>query len=175
VVIAPAPARDAPPLASGTRPPQVDQLPLTTIAPSIFTRPRAQRIDPAPGARELVLGIPPHPGRSAQARAQLLALTVGKVLRPHRIPPAPRRGPCSGASSFASTRIRHWPPPTSNTVDTVWLQSCYVLFFIEVGSRQIYVAGITAHPSGESVTQQARHISRRWLVISWRLATRSVG
>jgi hypothetical protein len=32
------------------------------------------------------------------------------------------------------------------TVETFWLGRLYVLFFIEVGSRRVHVAGCTANP-----------------------------
>ena len=34
------------------------------------------------------------------------------------------------------------------TVETIWLQRLYVLFFIELGNRQVHLAGCTANPSG---------------------------
>ena len=45
------------------------------------------------------------------------------------------------------------------TVDTVLLRRLYVLFFIEVDTRRIYLSGITANPVGKWVTQQARNLS----------------
>jgi putative transposase len=45
------------------------------------------------------------------------------------------------------------------TVDTVWLQRLYVLFFIELESRRVRLAGCTAHPDERWVTQQARQVA----------------
>jgi putative transposase len=44
------------------------------------------------------------------------------------------------------------------TVDTVWLKRLYVLFFIELDTRQVHLAGATEHPNGSWVTQQARNL-----------------
>ena len=45
------------------------------------------------------------------------------------------------------------------TVDTVFLQRLYILFFIELGSRRVHFAGCTASPDAAWVTQQARQFS----------------
>jgi putative transposase len=52
------------------------------------------------------------------------------------------------------------------TVETVCRQRLYVLFFIELGSRRVHLAGCTTNPSGAWVTQQARQLA-------WSLPQRS--
>jgi putative transposase len=42
------------------------------------------------------------------------------------------------------------------TVETLWLQTLYVLLYIEVGTRRVDLTGVTAHPDGYRVAQQAR-------------------
>jgi transposase InsO family protein len=46
-------------------------------------------------------------------------------------------------------------------METAFLRTLYVLFFIEVGSRRLYITAATRHPSGSFVTQQARNLCFR--------------
>ncbi len=48
------------------------------------------------------------------------------------------------------------------TVETLFLQTLYVCFFIELDSRKVHFAGCTAHPTGAWMTQQARQMV--WLL-----------
>ena len=45
------------------------------------------------------------------------------------------------------------------TVETVFLKTLYVLFFIEPATRRVHVAGTTTRPDSAWVTQQARNLS----------------
>jgi len=45
------------------------------------------------------------------------------------------------------------------TVETVFLKTLYVLFFIELSTRRVHVAGATSRPDSAWVTQQARNLA----------------
>jgi hypothetical protein len=45
------------------------------------------------------------------------------------------------------------------TVETIWLKTLYVLFFIHLSTRQVVLAGVTANPDSAWVTQQARNVA----------------
>ena len=47
-----------------------------------------------------------------------------------------------------------------SSVETLSLRRFYVLFFIELESRRVHLAGCTTNPTGGWVTQQARKAGR---------------
>jgi putative transposase len=44
-------------------------------------------------------------------------------------------------------------------VETLWLGRLYVLFFIELGTRRVHLAGCTPNPDGDWTVQQARPVA----------------
>ena len=44
------------------------------------------------------------------------------------------------------------------TVETIGLSRLYVLFVIEFDRRRVWLAGVTANPTGPWVAQQAREL-----------------
>ena len=86
--------------------------------------------------------------------------TVRDVLKRRRVPPAPQR---SRRGSNWRTFLGHYQDQLLAcdffTVETVWLKTIYVLFFLELGTRRVHLAGCTTHPTSAWVTQQARQMS----------------
>jgi putative transposase len=87
--------------------------------------------------------------------------TIKNVLRRHRLLPAPQRG-----RSSWRTFLKHYRQQILAcdffTVETLHLQTLYVLFFMGLGSRHVHLAGCTANPDNAWVTQQARQFV--WLL-----------
>ena len=86
------------------------------------------------------------------------ATTVREWLRKAGLGPVGTRGGMSWRE-FLRAHRRTVLAVDFFTVETVWVQRLYVLFFIELGSRRVHIAGCTSHPSGQWVAQQARQIT----------------
>jgi putative transposase len=86
--------------------------------------------------------------------------SVRNVLKRRHIPPAPQRK-WKGSSwrSFLGHYASQMIACDFLTVETVRLQTLYVLFFIQLGTRRVYVAGCTPDPTSGWVTQQARNLA----------------
>jgi putative transposase len=86
---------------------------------------------------------------------------IRNVLKHHRVSPAPQRGRSSWRTFLNHYRTQMLACDFF-TVETICLQTLYVLFFIDLASRRVYIAGCTTSPDSTWVTQQARqHV---WLI-----------
>jgi putative transposase len=87
--------------------------------------------------------------------------TIANILREHGIEPAPERDRHTRWSTFLKA---HWECLTaadflSVEVYTIkGLVTRYVLFFIDIASRSVHIAGITSHPDNRWMTQIARNV-----------------
>ncbi|MDQ2910935.1 MAG: integrase core domain-containing protein [Actinomycetota bacterium] len=119
------------------------------------------------GARELVLRVASEnprwgyqriAGELAGAGVQVAATTVRTILRQAGVPPAETRaGLCW--RQFLRAHAQSMIACDFFTVETLWLGRLYVLFFIELGSRRVHLAGCSANPSGIWTAQQARQLA----------------
>ena len=88
---------------------------------------------------------------------QIAPSTVWQILKDAGIDPAPRRAGQTWRA-FLEAQAKTILAADFFHVDTVFLRRLYVLFFIEHGTRRVHLAGITAHPTGQWVAQQARNL-----------------
>ena len=82
--------------------------------------------------------------------------TVRKILRRHGILPIPAQRVSSNWRTFINHYKGTFLACDFFTVETIRLQTLYVFFFIEIGTRRVPVAGITTQPTRHWVTQHAR-------------------
>jgi len=86
------------------------------------------------------------------------ATTIRSILRRSGFGPAPRRqGP--SWREFLRAQAHGIVACDFFTVETAWLRTLYVLFFVEHGSRRVHLAGVTANPDGAWMRQQARNLA----------------
>ena len=88
---------------------------------------------------------------------RLSPTTVRTILRQAGLPPAPRR---SGPSwrQFLTAQAQGILAVDFLHVDTILGKRIYVLVGIEHATRRVHLLGLTAHPTGPWVTQQARNL-----------------
>jgi len=88
--------------------------------------------------------------------------TIANILKENGIEPAPERDAHPRWSTFLKA---HWECLTAT--DFLSVEVCtikglvthYILFFIDIASRSVHVAGITPHPDNSWMTQIARNIT----------------
>ena len=86
--------------------------------------------------------------------------TVGNILRRHNIAPAPERSRATTWKEFIRSHMDVLAGADFFTVEVLtWrgLVTYYVLFFIELGSRRVWLGGITRHPDSCWMEQVARN------------------
>jgi putative transposase len=88
---------------------------------------------------------------------KLAASTVWAIVKEAGIEPAPRRLEQTWGG-FLRQQAESILECDFLTVDTLCLKRFYVLFFIELATRRVHLAGITTNPDGGWVAQQARNL-----------------
>ncbi|MCP3933734.1 MAG: transposase family protein [Actinomycetia bacterium] len=78
-----------------------------------------------------------------------------RILKQHNIDPSPNRADVTWTQFLRSQAA---VACDFATIDTAFLRRYYLLFFIDVTSREAFFAGITKNPTGAWTTQAARNL-----------------
>jgi hypothetical protein len=97
-------------------------------------------------------------GELATMGTAIAPSSVWAILKRHGVEPSPRRSGPTWAG-FLSAQAKSLMACDFFHVDTVLLRRLYVLVFIHHDTRLVRIAGVTAKPVAEWVTQQARNLS----------------
>ncbi len=87
---------------------------------------------------------------------RVAANTIKAILLRTGLGPAPRRG--SSWSEFLRGQAQGILACDLFTVETAFLRTLYVLFFIEIETRRLHITAATRNPDGAFCTQQARNL-----------------
>src|SRR5262249_8192741 len=87
--------------------------------------------------------------------------TVVNILKEAGLDPGPKRGEGTWTDFLKRHSKTLWACDffTKNVWTLTGLQQIFVLFFINIASRRVYVSGMTAHPDKTWMIQQARNVS----------------
>ena len=97
-------------------------------------------------------------GELAGVGVRVSATSVAKILRRAGLSPAGARAQL-GWDKFLRAHAASMLACDFFTVETLWLGRLYVLFFLELGTRRVHLAGCTANPDRRWTTQQARQLA----------------
>ncbi len=112
------------------------------------------------------MGLPEGPRRAVPTEYRIGASSVWTILQRAGVEPAPKRSALSWRQ-FLRAQATSVLAVDFCTVDTVFLRRLDVLLVIEVATRRVHVLGVTPHPVGEWVAQQARRIGGSPPRLTW--------
>jgi putative transposase len=103
-------------------------------------------------------GYPRIAGELAKLGITVSPSTVRRILLAAGLEPAPRRIGLSW-QQFLRQQAASILACDFFTVETLTLRRYYILFFIELATRRVHLAGVTTNPTGAWTAQQARNLA----------------